>query len=439
MRLAVRKSEPLNFLKCFPILLFSLIGSFSLLLSPQIKFALVLLLGMIVLLNLGRMRISNKMTLPYVILILVLYLWNNAFFNLRSVAYMQKLMLFPFMVLFAAQGGYPYEGWSKLLLKALRLGYLVYIGFTIAMFLNGNLIEFVCNLFPAYRVTLLNQYSMGAMPGLTHHYSTNGMLVSVGTIVYACYAMCYKKKKDILLFLAAIAALLLTGKRAHVVFGLFALYVTYYAYNAGNKQNRLFKSVGILIVSAMAFFLASYFVPGLAVVVGRFIDAAESGDATLGRTTVWLKALETVSQHPLFGIGWEQFSQSGGWNWNIHNIYIQLLVEVGVVGFLAYCGWFVFFLVQSWKNLTYLRTHRNLFHVTDTCVVSFSLAMQILFLMYGFTGNPLYDQAMFVPYFAACAITQYYRRKLKNYGRGMTNKEWMAIGNHGVHYDSESV
>ena len=149
MRLAVRKSELLNFLKCFPILLFSLIGSFSLLLSPQIKFALVLLLGMIVLLNLGRMRISNKMTLPYVILILVLYLWNNAFFNLRSVAYMQKLMLFPFMVLFAAQGGYPYEGWSKLLLKALRLGYLVYIGFTIAMFLNGNLIEFVCNLFSA--------------------------------------------------------------------------------------------------------------------------------------------------------------------------------------------------------------------------------------------------------------------------------------------------
>ena len=63
MRLAVRKSEPLNFLKCFPILLFSLIGSFSLLLSPQIKFALVLLLGMIVLLNLGRMRISNKITL----------------------------------------------------------------------------------------------------------------------------------------------------------------------------------------------------------------------------------------------------------------------------------------------------------------------------------------------------------------------------------------
>ena len=34
--------------------------------------------------------------------------------------------------------------------------------------------------------------------------------------------------------------------------------------------------------------------------------------------------------------------------------------------------------------------------------------MQIVFLLYGFTGNPLYDREMFVPYFIACAISVNY-------------------------------
>lgn len=41
-------------------------------------------------------------------------------------------------------------------------------------------------------------------------------------------------------------------------------------------------------------------------------------------------------------------------------------------------------------------------------LINFSLAMQILFLLYGFTGNPLYDREMFVPYFIACAISVNY-------------------------------
>ena len=41
-------------------------------------------------------------------------------------------------------------------------------------------------------------------------------------------------------------------------------------------------------------------------------------------------------------------------------------------------------------------------------LMNFSLAMQIFFLLYGFTGNPLYDREMFVPYFIACAISVNY-------------------------------
>ena len=34
----------------------------------------------------------------------------------------------------------------------------------------------------------------------------------------------------------------------------------------------------------------------------------------------------------------------------------------------------------------------------------FSVSMQVFFLLYGFTGNPLYDKEMYFPYYIACAV-----------------------------------
>ena len=39
-----------------------------------------------------------------------------------------------------------------------------------------------------------------------------------------------------------------------------------------------------------------------------------------------------------------------------------------------------------------------------------SIAVQFFFLMYGFTGNPLYDKEMYLPYFIACTIPGWIRQ-----------------------------
>ena len=96
------------------------------------------------------------------------------------------------------------------------------------------------------------------------------------------------------------------------------------------------------------FAVASYCVPALATVVFRFIDTAETGDMSVGRVDVWLKAFSMFGNHSLVGIGWGQYVNQGGWFWNIHNIYIQLLVETGIIGFIIYCGWFF---VSSSKDM----------------------------------------------------------------------------------------
>lgn len=95
--------------------------------------------------------------------------------------------------------------------------------------------------------TILNQYHNAGIPGLTKHYSTNGMLLAVGTMIFGSYALTEKRRSDYLLFLISVAALLLSGKRAHTVFGLTALYLCYFAYNSNAKKSRLVKGIGVLL------------------------------------------------------------------------------------------------------------------------------------------------------------------------------------------------
>lgn len=132
------------------------------------------------------------------------------------------------------------------------------------------------------------------------------------------------------------------------------------------------------------------------------------GDMSVGRVDVWLKAFSMFDNHSLVGIGWGQYVNQGGWFWNIHNIYIQLLVETGIIGFIIYCGWFLFHLVRTWSIYSKMRVNPEDYTNIDYCLMNFSLAMQIFFILYGFTGNPLYDREMFVPYFIACAISVNY-------------------------------
>ena len=70
-----------------------------------------------------------------------------------------------------------------------------------------------------------------------------------------------------------------------------------------------------------------------------------------------------------------------------------------------------------------MRVHEEEFSMVDTCLINFAMGMQILFILYGFTGNPLYDREMFVPYFVACAISQNYSRLRMSYG-GINSESW---------------
>ncbi len=409
MKITISKQQIRIFFKCLPLVLLSTLASLGMLLPSIVYFIIVIFLGVQVIL--AYKRSTNWMALMCVLLMLFFYFRNNANIRLNSIAYMWILLCFPICLLFASQGGYINLSWMSMLMNLLRPVYCFYALFTIAMAVNGGLVSFVCRIFPNYQDTILKQYNSAGIPGLTHHYSTNGMLLAIGTIIFGSYAITRKKRRDLFFFLILTGALLLSGKRAHVIFGLTALYCSYYIYNSDKKKSRLWKGLGVLLGSGCLYVVASYFVPAFSNIITRFVDSADQGDLTLGRTAVWGQAILMFKQHPVFGMGWEQYVHQGGWLWNIHNIYIQLIIETGMIGFVVYLLWFAYNLFVTWKLYKYARDHNGQYDIMDLCFINYSLAMQILFMLYGFTGNPLYDKEMYVPYFIACAISVSYRNE----------------------------
>ena len=88
-----------------------------------------------------------------------------------------------------------------------------------------------------------------------------------------------------------------------------------------------------------------------------------STDGGSGRFELWGQALNYFMAHPLFGIGAFNFSDYYAFDHNVklyvHNTYLEVLVESGIIGFLFYCSFLVmlviaFFRTKLHKQSTYI-------------------------------------------------------------------------------------
>lgn len=67
---------------------------------------------------------------------------------------------------------------------------------------------------------------------------------------------------------------------------------------------------------------------------GSVADVLE-GDSLSGRRDIWADSLETFAQHPIAGVGLDAHRASSAFNKEAHNTILSILVESGLVGFLA--------------------------------------------------------------------------------------------------------
>ncbi|MCD8177824.1 MAG: O-antigen ligase family protein [Tannerellaceae bacterium] len=271
--------------------------------------------------------------------------------------------------------------------------------------------------FPQYYNLVIDAYgfiptgtsagSAGYRAGISDHYSQNGIYISIFalmiiSILFAINASGNKSKRKTALVCAILAyiALLLTSKRAVLVFSIIALAATYLI-SSKRKMDRILRLAIVCLVVFGLLQVFSEMIPALSYVVERFQSIGDD-TGSIERLAMWQLALSKFLEKPIFGHGlWsyrEFYYQELGTYFhpyetkyqylNAHNVYLQLLCETGIVGLLIYISAIV---ISLYRTICLVRQLNRFDDIYTKAAVMFSLSMQLFYCIYSLTGNCLYD------------------------------------------------
>jgi len=259
-------------------------------------------------------------------------------------------------------------------------------------------------LFLTSQKELTYQFEHGQIAGITMHYSTNAAYLLIGLFTEIFTFKLNKKdvSKGKLIFnystiIVSLFALLLTGKRAQILGGILAFVIVFILINRSEIKKIAKKVLIIIPIILIIIILVSIFVPIVIAPVTRTINSIIIGDLFESRKTMYRLASEMFENEPVVGHGWGSFKYIYHENieakekeyMEVHNIYLQLLAEIGVIGFIYFAYWFIKLLIMKIKYLYKNPTNR---------LVSLSTVLFIYYIFIeGIVGNPIYETQVFMP------------------------------------------
>lgn len=255
----------------------------------------------------------------------------------------------------------------------------------------------------------INYMGFSTNSGFTAGHIVAGMIVSFCGLLSGTTSK--YKKRDIMIFIFLTVSLLMTGKRGHLLAACVALIIMFVISTKGIK--RLVRINAIILALAAVLTLAIVLGEALSVIPffnefwNTFTGLVNGEDVTSGRIQLYQYSLQLFQENPIFGIGWGEFKEAGSIVYSksldVHNVYLQLLCETGIVGtILVLVSLFVslFSTNRQWKMFSG-NQHMN---TLEKELSLFSMGYQVFFLLYSFTGNPLYDNNYVILYFFACSL-----------------------------------
>ena len=276
--------------------------------------------------------------------------------------------------------------------------------------------------------------------GLANHYSQNGIYMAIS--LCASFALLFMKSRKnklwrILLVLVVLFSLVLTGKRGVLIFSVFAMLMSYIICKKGAFASKMVTVLFVLSGMLLVIYALSFYVEGVASSFERINAMLAAGNETLdvsnGRFKLYAIAWDFFKKSPILGIGWREFSKEVVNFYNqdsvlrdAHNVFLQLLCETGVIGFLVFIALFVSAITQTIQLV--VKNTKNVLCLSDKTkvVLIFSLCYQVFFLTYCITGNPLYDLETVYVYIISVGFSSgiYFRHKeeIAKINRQITNK-----------------
>lgn len=244
--------------------------------------------------------------------------------------------------------------------------------------------------------------------GLVGNHQYAGMLMSVAGILFMIdYFENRENRINILGLFFSLAALMTSGKRMFALLYVFA-FVVIFAISENRKKYRKFLLGAVGAGIAVVVIISA--VPAAQELFYRIVS--RSGNlqmATSGRNVLWEKALILYRENRVHGIGFGAFQTYFGNTYSIsgiqafltHNIYVGLLAETGSIGFALVVLFLLYNLhctVRLRKSVKYMGDSEMFY------VWKYSVLIQLWFIIYGFTGNGIYDVTEMFLYLTGVAM-----------------------------------
>jgi O-antigen ligase len=230
-----------------------------------------------------------------------------------------------------------------------------------------------------------------------------------------------KRKLNVFLLSIMLLGLLLTQKRAHLLFFILSLIFVYIQYSRSNYE-RIIKVLKVLLISVLGIAILILIIQQTSIgrrVFARIIRTIQifisGGDITSNRIPLYKHALNLFSKNPILGIGWGNYKKTVVGNVTVntemkaHNIYLQLLSETGLLGSILILLPFFITFFYTIRATHIVSMGRDIFSHKWIFTVLYSLYIQTFFLLYGLTGNPLYDPSFLIMYFIAIGLVYSFR------------------------------
>ena len=317
-----------------PILIKVLLGS-----STPLLFMVIALVILLLGLRKSDMRLSRE-KIRYIFVIILSFLpilfRNDSIENrVNIITFVQFLVLYLYCIVVVIAG--VKDKPISLAAKIINLFAFTTSVITIMSIVMPSIyFEFIERIFTAETYLDVKRFYElnNAYSGLTEHYSKNAFYVLLGIVVNLFFNDKNKnriiKRRGYLMIAFYCVMLLIIGKRGHLIFMAVVLLLLFLVKSgAGIKTYLKIIGIGVLVLSLTTFLVSV--IPQAKNTFNRFSDSGVSGDITTGRAMLYEKAFEEREERG-GAIGWGQFSRSTNYKFaGVHNDFIQLYVEVGVL------------------------------------------------------------------------------------------------------------
>ena len=183
------------------------------------------------------------------------------------------------------------------------------------------------------------------------------------------------------------ACMLLSGKRSAIaIVAITLLYMRVVVYKriaVFSLQWRLL----LVVICGVGLYLLFFTELGINL-ISKNESLISTGDISNGRLYLISEMMRIFKEHPIVGLGpLATYSYAGMYLG--HNIYVQALEEMGLIGF---CG-LTYMLLLNLRRKTQVIREGAREDADYFCVY-----VQLFFIIYGFFGNPLFSYMFLIPY-----------------------------------------